>query len=124
MSKVVAALGALFFLLAIMLIVGMDLSFDHALLLLSGLLLVAVFGSMAAYQQIKNREKNGWKVSHPTHATAATVGTADTADTADIPSKPPARRHTHPDQPGKTDTGWSPSHTFPISCRSRHRRFW
>ena len=57
MSKVVAALGALFFLLTIMLIVGMDLSFDHALLLLSGLLLVAVFGSMAAYQQIKNREK-------------------------------------------------------------------
>jgi ABC-type Fe3+-siderophore transport system permease subunit len=57
MSKVVAALGASFFLLAIMLIVGMDLSFDHALLLLTGLLLVAVFGSMAAYQQIKNRDK-------------------------------------------------------------------
>ena len=57
MSKVVAALGALFFLLAIMLIVGMDLSFDQALLVLTGLLLVAVFGGMVVYQQIKNRNK-------------------------------------------------------------------
>ena len=57
MSKVFVALGASLFLLAIMLIVGMDLSFDHALLWLAGLLVVGVFGSMAVYQQIKNRNK-------------------------------------------------------------------
>lgn len=57
MSHIVIGLVASFVLVAALLVGGMDLSFEEALLWLTGLLLVEVFGGLALYQQFKNRNK-------------------------------------------------------------------
>lgn len=57
MSNIVIGLVVSFILLAALLVGGMDLSFDEALMWLTGLLLVEVFGGLALYQQYKKRDK-------------------------------------------------------------------